>query len=236
VALAGAVTATAAHAIENLSLARLIGGLLFPSGLFIIIMLGAELFTGNCMLVIPLLSGRVRLRGVLRNLVIVYIGNFLGGLLVAVGCAYSGSFQASGGNLALYIIKLAAAKCALPFGSALISGIFTNILVCAAVMCAGLSRGVPGKTVGIFVPVGMFVILGFEHCIANMFFIPAGLFAASLPGFAALAAGLDTSALTWGNFFTANLIPVTLGNIAGGAVFAAFVWFCWGRRKDKTPT
>ena len=219
---AGAVAAgTAAYGIENASMARVVSGLLFPFGLIMVILTGAELFTGNCLIVISLLERKASLTGMVRNLVIVYLGNLVGAVLLAAAMAYSGAF--SNGALAVYVIRAAANKCALPFGRAVVLGILCNVLVCTGVMCSLCGKSLPGRAIGAFVPVCFFVIGGFEHCIANMYYIPAGILAAGLPGSAQLVQELDLSALHWLGFLH-NMLPVTLGNIIGGCGFGALIW------------
>ncbi|MDR0585370.1 MAG: formate/nitrite transporter family protein, partial [Treponema sp.] len=134
----------------------------------------------------------------------------------------------SANALAAFTIRVASAKCALPFANALVSGIFCNLLVCIGVFLALASKDVPGRFMGTYLPVCFFVICGFEHSVANMYYIPAGLMALQVPAYAAKAAelGVITAALTWGGFFTVNLVPVTLGNIVGGGAFACLMWFC----------
>jgi formate/nitrite transporter len=233
IALGALVANTATHTFTNAALAKTLSGLLFPFGLFMVVLTGSELFTGNCLMSISLLSKKAGLGGVLRNLVVVYIGNFIGAILIAALSAYFGQFELSGGQLAVYTIKIAAAKSALLFGNAFVLAIFCNLLVCIGVMCALSAKDVAGRAIGSFMPVCFFVIAGFEHCVANMYYIPAGLFAAGMDKYAALAvdAGLDTSALTWSNFFSANLLPVTLGNIVGGAGFGAIMWYAHAKKK-----
>ena len=221
----GLVSGVASFGLDNLSAARVVSGLLFPFGLIMVILTGAELFTGNCMIAISLLERRATLAGMVRNLMIVYLGNFVGAALLAVAVAWGGAFD----NVALgvYAIQTAAKKCQLAPGRAVVLGILCNILVCAGVMCSLCSKSLPGRAVGAFVPVSFFVIGGFEHCVANMYYIPAGLLAAGVPQCAQLAreAGVDLSALNPGGFF-ANMIPVTIGNIIGGCGFGALIWAC----------
>ena len=114
-------------------------------------------------------------------------------------------------------------------------GILCNVLVCTAVVCALCAKDVAGRAAGAFVPVAAFVICGFEHCVANMYYVPAGLFALSVPRYAQLAqaAGVDVSALTWGNFLLGNLVPVTLGNLIGGMALAALLWAAHGKKEEK---
>jgi formate/nitrite transporter len=219
IALGGAVTNTAAHSIGNVSVARLISGLLFPFGLGMVMLLGAELFTGNCMIPVSVLEHKTTAGKMLRNWGVVYLGNFAGALLLAVCCVYFGQLDYSAGGLAVYTIRVAAGKCALPFFSGVVLGFLCNVLVCGGVLCSLSAKDTAGRILGAYIPVAFFVICGFEHCIANMYYIPAGLFAASVPEYARLAAeaGVDTAMLTWGGFFLRNLLPVTVGNILGGA-------------------
>ena len=229
------VSNTATFAVSNPSAARIISGLLFPFNLFIIVMMGAELFTGNNLIAMDLFAGRVRLSGMLRNWLLVYGGNLLGGCLLAAGCAFAGQMDLGDGALAVYAMKVAANQCALRFGRALLLGMGCNILVCIAVMCSSCAKSVPGRAVGVYLPISFFVICGFEHSVANMFYIPAGLFVKSLPGYAALAAqaGVDISGLTLGNFLLRNLLPVTLGNILGGLLVALLLWYAYGKKTEK---
>ena len=226
IAFAGAATNTGAHSAGAVGAVRIICGVFFPFGLGMVILTGAELFTGNCLITISVLEKKATVGGMLKNWCIVYLGNFVGSLLVAAGCAYFGQLNYSAGGLAVFTMKLAAGKCALPFANGLILGIFCNVLVCLGVICAMTAKDTAGKILGAFIPVALFVLCGFEHSIANMFYVPAGLFAKSIPAYAALAAeaGLDLSALTWGNFLIGNLIPVTLGNIIGGCGTGALLW------------
>ena len=164
----------------------------------------------------------------LRNWAIVYLSNFAGALLVAAGCAFFGQLNYSGGLLAVFTMKLAAGKCALPFQNAFVLAILCNLLVCLGVILAMTAKDTAGRFIGAFLPVCYFVICGFEHCVANMYYIPAGLMAKAVPAYAQLAAemGVDLSALTVDGFLIGNLLPVTLGNIVGGAGIAALLWYC----------
>ena len=225
---AGAVTAnTAGHMLTNAGVSRVVCGLLFPFGLIMVIITGAELFTGNCLIAISVLERKTALSGMIRNLAIAYIGNLLGAVVLASAIVYCGQLDLSGGAFAVHTIRTAAAKCAIPFGKAVVLGILCNILVCAGVMCGLCGKSLAGKAVGAFVPVSFFVIGGFEHCVANMYYIPAGLMAAGVPQYAQLAqeAGVNLAGLSLGGF-AANLIPVTIGNILGGCGFGALIWAC----------
>lgn len=200
------ISSIASLGVSVAGLGKAVAGLLFPLGLIMVILSGAELFTGNCLLMSPLLRRKITAAECLRNLVPVYIGNCAGSVLFAAACVYSGVYAFGGGALAESAAAVAASKMALPFGVAFVKGTLCNILVCAAVMFAISAKSVPGKALGAFVPVAVFVIAGFEHSIANAYYLPLGMM-------------LDPS-LTLGGC-VGNLIPVTLGNLVGGFGFAA---------------
>lgn len=233
IALGSAATNTAVYGIEEVWTARTICGLLFPFGLGMVVIMGAELFTGNSLITISVLDRRCTLGQMLRSWVIVYLANLVGSLLVAAGCAWFGQMNYSGGALALYTMKVAAGKCALPFQNAVVLGILCNFLVCLGVLMAMSAKDSAGRILSAFLPVCYFVLCGFEHCVANMYYIPAGLMAKAVPAYAQLAAerGLDLSALTVSNFVVKNLIPVTIGNILGGVILSWLMWFCYLRKK-----
>lgn len=235
IALGSAATNTAVYGIQEVWTARMICGLLFPFGLGMVVIMGAELFTGNCLIAISVLDRRCTVGQMTRSLVIVYLANLVGSLLVSVGCAWFGQLNYSGGALAVYTMKVAAGKCALPFQNAVVLGFLCNLLVCLGVLMALAAKDVPGKIMGAFLPVAYFVLCGFEHCVANMYYIPAGLMAKAVPAYAQLAAesGLDLSALTVSNFVLKNLVPVTIGNILGGVFLGWLMWFCHLRGAKK---
>ena len=232
IAMSGAVTNTAAHSIDNVGVARMVCGLLFPFGLAMVVLTGAELFTGNTLIVISVLDRQAGFGGMLKNWLVVYLGNAAGSILAAAGCAFGGQLNYSGGELAVFTMKLAAGKCAIDTGSAVILGVLCNVLVTAGVLLSLSAQDLPGRVMGAYLPVAFFVICGFEHCVANMYYIPAGLFAKTVPAYAALAAemGVDLTALTWQGFLLGNLLPVTAGNIIGGVATGVLFWYCHGRR------
>ena len=197
--------------------ARLLSGSVFSLGLMLVVICGAELFTGNSLLTKTALLGEITWGKLLENWVVVLLGNFVGSLFFAWLMYRSNLWQAP--LIAEQAIAIATAKTQLPFDVALVRGILCNWLVCLAVFMATAARDIPGKMLACFGPIMAFVASGFEHSIANMYFIPTGLLLArDFPG-------TDPS-LTWGNFFIGNLLPVTLGNIIGGVVFVAFAyWF-----------
>ena len=212
------ISATVSFAVPNAGLARLLAGLTFPAGLIMVIFTGAELFTGNCLLTIGAMRRSATLGGMLKNLCLVYIGNLIGSVALALCCAGAGVYGLGNGALAEYAVSAAAGKCALGFGTALVRGVLCNVLVCAAVQFALSASTAGGKALGAFVPVAVFVIGGFEHCVANMYYIPLGML-------------LDPS-ITLGGFLH-NLFPVTIGNILGGCAFAALMTVCHGAPAKK---
>lgn len=218
---AGAVT----HAIQNAGTARLVAGLIFPFGLGIIMLLGTELFTGNTMIFISVLNKSASVAGMIKNWLCVYFGNMVGSVIIALGIVYSGQLSLSRGTFAVYAISTAALKSSLSFGPAFMLGFLCNILVCLGVLCSLTAKGTTGRILGAYIPVALFIMGGFEHCVANMYYIPAGIFAMANPTYAALAAqaGINTAALGWQGFVM-NLLPVTMGNILGGVFISTLLW------------
>jgi formate/nitrite transporter len=233
ISLAGAASTMAAYNLlanpDTFGLGRCLAGIVFPCGLVLVVFAGAELFTGNALMVLPLVQRRISLFAVLRNWGIVYAANFVGAVLVAFFIYQSGQLNAGNPLLGGMSIKIAATKCSLPFGEAFLLGIFCNWLVCLAVWISIAAKDTAGKILAIFFPIWVFVTAGFEHSIANMFFIPVGLLAAQSPALMESARSITSpevlASLTWGNFFVANLLPVTLGNTLGGCVFVALVYW-----------
>ncbi|MDR1704289.1 MAG: formate/nitrite transporter family protein [Clostridiales bacterium] len=226
VALTGCAMNTLAHGTPDTAGIKLITGAFFPFALIMVILLGLELFTSNCLISVAVLDKRASVGKMIRNLALVYCGNFAGSFLVAAGCFASGQFDYSAGLLSAYTIKAAAAKCDMDFLAAVGLGVFCNILVCAAALCANTAKDTAGRVLGAYGPVAVFVFAGFEHSIANMYYIPAGLLAKTNPVYAnaALAMGVDIAPLTVGNFLLKNLLPVTLGNIIGGVLVGFIMW------------
>jgi len=233
IAFGSAATNTAAYGIPNVWTARTICALLFPFGLGCVIIVGAELFTGNCLITISLLEKRCSAAQMLRSWTIVYLSNFVGALLVAAGCAWFGQMNYSDGLLAVYTMKVAVGKCNLSFGNAVVSGIMCNFLVSLGVLMGMSGKDTAGRIIGAYLPVAFFVLCGFEHCVANMYYISAGLMAKAVPAYAELAAatGLDLSSLTVSNFLLRNLVPVTIGNIIGGGGLGWIMWFCYLKKR-----
>jgi formate transporter FocA len=213
---------------------KLLGGLVFCLGLILVIGAGAELFTGNNLIVMAWAGGKISTARLLYSWVIVYIGNFVGSILTAVMLFFSQQYTFSGGAVGLNALNIANGKVNLEFGQALVLGILCNALVCLAVWLSLGARSATDKIVAVIFPITAFVAAGFEHCVANMYFIPIGLFIkAGADGEFWSAIGktaADYVNLTWGNFFVANLLPVTIGNMIGGVLFVGLVyWFIYLR-------
>jgi formate transporter len=217
-------------------IARLLGGLAFSLGLILVVVAGAELFTGNNLMAIAFASRRIRLQALLRAWGVVYLANFVGSLLTALVVYWSGETRNVVG-VGQRALDIAATKTSLAFGEAILLGVLANALVCLAVWLALSARSVTDKVFAIIFPVTAFVAAGFEHSIANMYFIPAGLFlkAWAPDSFwgAAGATPRDYADLTWSSFFVDNLLPVTIGNIIGGAVLVALVYWYVYRRDTR---
>lgn len=228
------VTAGAAGALPY-GVTRLLAGLAFSLGLILVIVGGAELFTGNNLIVMAWASRCITTAALLRNWLIVYAGNFVGALLTAAISVASGQYLQGGGAVGLAALNTASAKVHLGFFQAVALGILANALVCLAVWLTYSARTTTDRILAIIPPITAFVAAGYEHSIANMYFIPTGLL---IKGFAPPAfwqaigmSAADFSGLTWGRFFVANLIPVTLGNIIGGALLVgAAYWFVYLRK------
>jgi len=237
IAMGGAVSNMATHGISNMGLAKVLSGLLFPFGLAMVILTGSELFTGNTLISISVLEKRTTALGMLKNWLVVYLGNAMGAILVAAGCVFLGQLNCSEGNLALYTMKVATGKCALSWPTAVGLGFFCNILVTVGVLLSLSAKDVLGRILGAYLPVSFFVICGFEHSIANLFYVPAGIFASHIPQYATLATAhnLNLAGLSWQNFLANNLLPVTLGNILGGIVVGVVFWLCYGEQNESVP-
>uniref|UniRef100_C6E1R5 Formate/nitrite transporter n=1 Tax=Geobacter sp. (strain M21) TaxID=443144 RepID=C6E1R5_GEOSM len=213
--LATVVTHDAAQ-VAGKGMAALLAGSVFSIGLMLVVICGAELFTGNSMLASSVLHGEITWAHLLENWGIVILGNLAGSLFFAAMMFASQLWSAPG--VADHAIGIAAAKCQLPFSVALVRGILCNWLVCLAVFMATAARDVTGKILACYLPIMAFVASGFEHSIANMYFIPTGLLLAR-------AQGQEVPGLTWTACFRDNLLPVTLGNILGGVLFVAFAYW-----------
>jgi len=207
---------------SNPGLAQFVFAAVFPVGLILVVMSGAELFTGNCGVITPAcLAGQARWSGLLRNWSLVYLGNFVGSIFVALFLAYWTGIV-DGGSLGEAVAAVAKAKVCMSFWQLLLRGIGCNWLVCLAVWIASAAEDIASKILAIWFPIMAFVALGFEHSIANMFFIPLGMFN-----------GADVSI---GQFLISNLLPVTIGNIIGGAGLVGVIyWWLYKNAFQRLP-
>ncbi|MFA5252251.1 MAG: formate/nitrite transporter family protein [Phycisphaerae bacterium] len=213
--------------------AKFIGGSVFTVGLMLVVLGGAELFTGNCLMLTGVLAGQVSVSGMLRNWFFVFFANFAGSMLLVVIMYYSNLWKVGNLGVGAAALATAVAKVNLSFSEAFCRAVACNWLVCLAVWLAIAGKDAVSKIFGIYFPIMAFVASGFEHSVANMYLIPIGLF---LKGDAAVvnAAGLAgmMGSFTWSGFLIGNLVPVTLGNIVGGAFFVGgFYYFAYLRRK-----
>ncbi|MBQ7154168.1 MAG: formate/nitrite transporter family protein [Synergistaceae bacterium] len=228
----------ATHTISDAGTAKFIAGLIFPAGLILVLTAGAELFTGNCLMSAALFERKITLFQLLRSWLAVYIGNLAGGVLAAILISWSGQLDTTGGLLGGFTIKAAAGKISLSFGRAFVLGVLCNWLVCLAVWSSFGAKDGISKAVLAFFPVWVFIASGFEHSIANMYYIPAGILAKCTYAAKAVELGVSQAAidsLNWYSMFTRSIIPVTLGNIAGGAGFVGAVyWFVYLRGRKES--
>lgn len=202
---------------------KLAGACIFPAGLAMVVVAGSELFTGDNLMIVSLMEKRITAGQLLGTLAVVYIGNLLGSVLVAAGASLGGTL----GPVQEAVVATALAKVSLGFGEALVRGVMCNVLVCIAVWMAAAARTVPGKIVGLYLPIMVFVLCGYEHSVANMYYIPAGILTAA-------RYGLPAEGLGWGAFFLRNLLPVTLGNLLGGFGVGVFYRTVYLTEKEKT--
>jgi len=231
----GAVFSTTVMADPDLSFGwqRLLGGLVFSVGLVLVVVGGAELFTGNTLIIMAWAGRRVSTGALLRNWGVVYAGNYIGALATAVLVFLAGHYLLGNGAVGRYVARLAEAKCEADFLSLFARGVLGNAMVCIAVWLSFSARSTTDRVLSVVPPITMFVAAGFEHCVANMYYIPMGLL---IKHFAAeeIAAG-PLANLTVANFGY-NLAAVTIGNIVGGALLVGIVyWFIYLRPRRASP-
>jgi formate transporter len=214
--------------------AKLLTGFVFCLGLILVVVGGAELFTGNNLIVMAWASRKVSTAALLRNWGIVYLGNFVGSFGTVILVFLSKQYTFGGGAVGTAALGIANAKVGLAPIQAVALGILCNILVCLAVWLTFSARSTLDKIASIIFPITAFVAAGFEHSVANMYFVPMGLFIKNLdPNFTS-ALSLNLDGLTWGGFLLNNLLPVTIGNIIGGSLFVAAVyWTIFLRRREQ---
>ena len=235
--LSSTVTFDAAAQIGT-GLSKLFGGAVFSVGLMMVVIAGAELFTGNNLMISSAITGKISYSNMIKRWIVVYLANFVGSLLIMTLFYYSGLWKTGNSALGATAVNVASTKVGLTFAEALWRGIGCNWLVCVAVWMAASARQTVGKIFAIFFPIMAFVTLGFEHCVANMYFIPTGILFSGVPQIATAVANIypnvDLSALTWGNFLVKNLLPATIGNIIGGVVFVGMgYWYAYIRPDKK---
>ena len=213
---------------------RVLAGVTFSVGLILVVVGGAELFTGNNLIVMAWAGGRVSTWALLRNWILVYAGNIAGGVGIALLASGARLHEAGGGAVGATALGIAAAKLQLGFVQAVLLGILCNVLVCLAVWLSYSARSTTDRVLAVVPPIAAFVAAGFEHSVANTYFLPFALLVSWLdPGFV-VASGLDTRALSWGGFLARNLAPVTLGNVIGGALLVGGVyWFVYLRPRSR---
>ncbi len=234
----GAVFATTVSAGTSASLAygisKLLAGLVFCLGLILVVVGGAELFTGNNLIVMAWASRKISTVSLLRNWGIVYIGNFVGSVGTAVLVLLCKQYTFGGGAVGQTALSIANSKMGFDFLQAIALGILCNALVCMAVWLTFSARSTLDKIASIIFPIAGFVAAGFEHSVANMYFVPIALLIKTYdPSFVA-AANMDLANLTWSTFFINNLLPVTIGNIIGGTIFVAGVYWLVYLRSQKS--
>lgn len=225
IAFGAACSMLAIYGVENAGLAKLIAGVIFPVGLMLIVLVGGELFTGDCLMIMGVFDKQYSTMTMIKKLTIIYLSNLVGALVVVLIIKFSGQQDYGYGALGAYTIKAAYGKVSYTFVQAFFSGIACNIIVCAAMLMAYSSTTTVGKIFGVFFPIMIFITGNFEHCIANMYYIPAGILATLNETYVSQAMELyhltesDIAMVNLQNFLFSNLLPVTLGNIVGGMLF-----------------
>jgi len=230
IALGGvfATTAAAGAGEAPWGAVRVLAGVAFSLGLVLVLVGGAELFTGNNLIVMAWAGGRVGTSALLRNWAIVFAGNFLGAVATALVVYVAGVHRFGGGAWGVTAISTASAKLGFGFVQAVALGVLCNALVCLAVWMTYSARTTADRVLAIVLPISAFVATGFEHSIANMYFVPLGIFVATfdLAFVAASGIGVQAESLTWTGFVVRNLVPVTIGNVVGGSLLVGAVyWF-----------
>lgn len=214
--------AAVASTFSNVYVNKLAGACVFPGGLAMVVVAGSELFTGNSLIIVSVLEKRSTVSGMLKNWLFVYLGNLIGSLIIVLLTVYGGVFQNQ--DVASALVAAATGKVQLTFLQAMFKGILCNLLVCIAVWMSFGAKTIVCKVAGVFFPIMMFIVSGYEHSIANMYYLPAGLLTAAKYGIEA--------PITIGNIILSNLLPVTIGNVIGGALMVGFGYFLVYGKKD----
>ncbi len=226
IALGALASQIVACGIETPAIGRLLSALVFPIGLVMIIIAGGELFTGDCLIFISVLSKNTYMSAMLRTWLVVYLGNFFGAVFISAMVNFGHVLTLFDGALAQAVVDSAVSKVHISFTDALIKGVLCNFMVCIAVWISFASDDIMGKILGLYLPILLFVVCGFEHSVANMYFIPSGIFAQHVYN-------IPSEALHWGSFLLKNLLPVTIGNIIGGSVMVGMgYWLIYLTERD----
>lgn len=226
IGFAGIASTTASSTIAVASVAKLVGAIVFPAGMAMVLIAGSELFTGNNLIIIAVLEKKVTVGKMLKNWFFVFVGNFLGAAFVAILVVYGHTPNLFGGDLAQAIVNAGKSRTDLTVMDSFVRGILCNTLVCIAVWMSFAAKQVSGKLLTSFWPVMLFVLCGFEHCVADMYFGVAALLTSA-------EYGITAEGLTWLNFLIKSLVPVALGNIVGGAGIVGFGY--WMIYLHRTP-
>lgn len=216
-----------------IGLLKWLGGLAFCLGLVLVVVAGAELFTGNNLLVMAFVDGKISLRQLLNNWWLVYLGNFIGALGILLLIVLTGLWWQGDGALAAQTVAIADGKVNLSFWQAFSRGVLCNVLVCLAIWLTMAGRSVTDKILAVLLPISAFVALGFEHSVANMFVIPAGMVASNMQAWQGMGISVSEN-LTVSGFLLGNLLPVTLGNLVGGSLVVGLCyWFIYLRNNEE---
>ena len=230
IALGGVASNVAVHNIDNVGIARTLAGVIFPVGLMLVVFTGSELFTGNCLMLMSVLDKKIKVIQMIKNLFVVYFSNLVGALIIDFLVFFSGQLDFSDGGLGAYTIKVALAKTSIAPTTAVVSGILCNILVCLSILLVTSAKDATGKILAIFFPICAFVVCGFEHCVANMFYIPSGILAATNSHYVEKANelyGITAEQCAGLLHFQGieSFLFVTIGNIIGGSIFVAMIFY-----------
>ena len=229
IAMGGLGSSIASYGVQPAAIGKILGALVFPIGLMMILVGGGELFTGNSLILMAVLDKRATVKGMLRNWGIVYLGNFIGSMIIALIVAYSGLLEYFDGTMKQVVINVAVTKVNLSFLQAFLRGILCNFMVCIAVWASVSAADIVSKIAAMYLPIFLFVLCGFEHCVANMYFIPTGILSSCIYN---IPAGDMTLVSFLVKFVVNNLIPVTLGNITGGAIMVGMgYWYVYVKLK-----
>ena len=226
IALGAVASNVAMHQIANVGVARFVAGAIFPVGLMLIIIVGGELFTGDCLVLMGVYDKKVHIGQLVKLLLIVFLANFAGAICISLLVSLSGQWDYSGGALGAFTYRLAVTKSQMSVTAALCSGILCNLMVCSAVLMALSCKSAPGKIFSVFFTIMGFVVSGFEHCVANMYYLTAGFLAGMNPSYLSKASELygQLPELTVKNMLLGNLLWVTIGNIIGGFIIATLIY------------